>query len=648
MLKRFLVLFLVILLGTTVSFSQQQFTTESKKAIKSYQDALRLFNTKLYDQALAEVEKAISKDGAFVEAYLLCAYIYIDKNNAEKSIEFLEKGIAVSPSYFPTTFFTLATIEMSLGNYESAIKNYGFYLDRERADGRTRAIAKHQIDNCNFAIHAIKNPVPFKPVNMGPNINTKLAEYYPAITVDGKRFIYTRRLPDARSSMMFQEDFYVSNNEGGAWQKSYNIGPPINTYMNEGAATISQDGKLLIFVGCEDENGYGADRNGHGSCDLFYVFKEGNRWSRPNNMGPVINSRGWDSQPSFSSDGRTLYFVSGRKGGLGGKDIWMSRLGKDNVWSVPMNLGPNINTKGGEESVFIHPDNRTIYFASDGHVGMGGLDIYMSKKDENGNWGKAVNLGYPINTSKNENSLLVDAKGQLAYFGSDRPGGLGGIDLYQFELPAQFKPELVTYMKGVVYDAKTKKKLRAKFELIDLASEKVMVESFSDGSNGEFLVSLPYNKNYALNVSREGYMFYSENFSLKESSVNKPYLMDVPLQPIVEGGVVVLNNIFFETAAFDLKTASKVELKKLIEFLNANNSLIIEIGGHTDNVGSSASNKELSNQRAMAVRSHLIEFGIAANRISFKGYGDEKPVESNDTEEGRALNRRTEFTVISK
>ncbi|NQY68034.1 MAG: OmpA family protein [Flavobacteriales bacterium] len=271
----------------------------------------------------------------------------------------------------------------------------------------------------------------------------------------------------------------------------------------------------------------------------------------------------------------------------------------------------------------------------------------MSRKNKDGNWGKPVNLGYPINTSKNENSLLVDAEGRLAYFGSDRAGGFGGLDIYSFQLSKEVRPNLVTFMKGVVFDKESKVRLGVKFELVDLQTDSMIVESRSDKSNGEFLVPLPSNGNYALNVSAPNYLFYSENFSLKEKQYSEPFLMDVPLQPIKKGGNVVLKNVFFETDAFNLKAESKIELGKLVEFLEINKNVIIEIRGHTDNVGSASHNKELSTNRAKTVWDYLVTHEIFEDRISYKGYGDEKPIASNDTEEGKAKNRRTEFTIVS-
>jgi outer membrane protein OmpA-like peptidoglycan-associated protein len=296
----------------------------------------------------------------------------------------------------------------------------------------------------------------------------------------------------------------------------------------------------------------------------------------------------------------------------------------------------------------IHPDGKTLYFSSNGHPGLGGLDIFVSRKDEDGKWGEPQNLGYPINTKDDENSLLVSASGDIAYFASDREGGQGGLDLYKFKLYNEARPQMVTYAQGVVFDAKTKERLGARFELIDLESGEQVVESYSNPGNGEFLVSLPSGRDYALNVSREGYLFYSDNFTLSQESATAPKQLEVPLKRIEEGSSVVLNNVFFDVDQYKLKPQSKVELDKLIEFLKLNPELRIEISGHTDNVGTDEANKVLSQNRAQSVVDYLLENGISKDRLSAKGFGESKPIASNDNEEGRAKNRRTEFEVIGK
>jgi outer membrane protein OmpA-like peptidoglycan-associated protein len=364
-------------------------------------------------------------------------------------------------------------------------------------------------------------------------------------------------------------------------------------------------------------------------------------------MGATVNSSTWDSQPSFSSDGKTLYFASKRSGGRGSSDIWRTELQRDGQWSRPVNLGDTINSRVEEMAPFIHPDDQTLYFSSKGHPGMGGLDLYYSRKGANGNWQTPANMGYPINTFADEITLVVNARGDLAFISSDIPGGKGKQDVYNFPLYKEAQPLLTTYFKGVVYDAETKARLEARFELVDLATSKVIAESTSDPATGEFLLALPTERNYALNVAREGYLFYSDNFSLTGSNTStRPFIKNIPLKPIRVGETVILRNIFFDTDKYTLKNESVTELEKLILLLLKNPKLRIDISGHTDNEGTAEYNLELSKNRAKTVYEYLIRQGISRERLTYSGYGLSRPVDVNTTEQGRAANRRTEFRVL--
>lgn len=635
-----------LLINCTIA-QQAPLSSTNKKAIKLFEEGRGYYDSR--NNKLAELSflEALQKDPNFVEAELLLAYVYTETNQFEKAIEHYSKSIAINPNFFPESYPSLGGLQLKLGRYEEALVNFKKYLTLTNSKQMMKPLAEDGIRDCEFAIEAMKHPVPFNPINLGKGVNSVLPEYFPALSVDGKTLLYTRRLNDKSTSTGFNEDFYVSYFDGNNWKASVNLAG-VNSPNNEGAPTLSANGQFLIFTICADPyEGYGANKKGFGSCDLFYSFKSGNNWSFPRNLGEPVNSRNWETQPSFSSDGKTLYFIKGiGRGQQRQQDIYMSELSADGEWSKPIPLSDVINTKSSEESVFIHPDGKTLYFSSDGHPGMGGLDIFMSKKDENGKWSTPLNLGYPINTHNDENSLLVTADGKIAYFASDREGGLGDLDIYGFELPFQFQPEKVTYLKGIVYDATSNQKLSAKFELIDLETGKVVVTSFSDEKTGEYLVCLPSNHNYALNVAKNDYLFYSENFTLKQTENLEPFQKDVPLDKIEVGKSVVLKNIFFETAKFDLKPTSKTELNKLIAFLNANPKLTIEIGGHTDNMGKPKDNQFLSENRAKSVKNYLVENGIEPNRLSTKGYGDTTPIATNETETGRAENRRTEFKVL--
>jgi outer membrane protein OmpA-like peptidoglycan-associated protein len=507
------------------------------------------------------------------------------------------------------------------------------------------------IANCLFAAEAIKNPVPFDPKNLGPNVNTADPEYYPCITADDSTLIYTRRVTDPEAQPYgMQEDFFVSHRGADAtWRKGEPV-PNVNTrQFNEGAGTLTPDGRFIVFTKCAGDDGmYGGGLKGLGSCDLFISRRVGDRWSKPENLGSPVNSRAWESQPSMGSDGRSLYFVRGQRmrDGVKGMDIFVTRLQDDGSFSKPEKVRGQVNTPMQEESVQIHPDGRTLYFSSDGHAGMGGLDIFVSRLQEDSTWSKPQNLGYPINTHADENSLLVSADGKIAYFASDRPGGQGDLDLYSFELYQQVRPNAVSFVRGKVYDKETKAALEADVMLYDLSTGALATAAYSDPATGEFLVCLPTGRDYALNAGLEGYLFFSQNYAVQgEGTVTKPFTLDVPMSSLKKDAHIALRNVFFNTASFELLPQSNVELDKLAKLMFVNPTLRIEVGGHTDNAGSDADNLKLSDQRANAVRDFLVKKGIEAARITAKGYGETQPMATNDTEEGRALNRRTEVVV---
>ena len=544
-------------------------------------------------------------DSNFIEPYLLLAIVYDDLKDVSKMKASYRKAIAINPDFFPKTLLTLGKLEFASAEYDSAKKHLDKFITYTKMTRPLLSEAKALIKNCEFSAYAIKHPVPFNPVDLGDSINSEFDEYFPAITADGNTFLFTRKVKEYRDHgrPILQEDFYVSNLVNGHWTKAVPV-KDINTSGNEGAPSLSPDGQYLFFVSCAGIDGqYTGNRTGEGSCDIFLSKKVGNKWNTPRNLGPPVNSGRWESQPSFSSDGRTLYFIRKDKGAdefsAPDYNIYVSHINDDYSWSEPEKLSDKINTPGNEQSVFIHPDNQTLYFSSDGHPGMGGLDIFMSKRQPDGEWGDPVNLGYPINTPGDENSLLVSPSGDVAYFASDRPGGKGGLDLYSFALYDSIKPQKVAYLKGHVMDETTKAPLATNFELIDLETGKVAVSSTSNPGNGEFLVVLPAGKNYALNVSRENYLFFSEHFELKDAKgANAPVVKDILMKPIKAGESVVLNNIFYETAAYELKDESKVELNKLVGFMKANPKVKIEISGHTDNVGSKQSNELLSEKES--------------------------------------------------
>ncbi len=646
-----MICFSFILFFSTCIYAQKKYSTSNQQAIKLLQQAGIDFSNKKSENALKLLDKAIGIDPNFIEAYLMKGDIYADRSDHIKTIEQYKKAIEIDPEFFKNTYYSLANEELFIGNYSDAMIHIEKFLSYPSKKGMMYWRANLIKSSCEFALKAVSNPVPYDPKNMGDSINTENGEYFPTITADGMTFLFTRRLPTTTryGASSFQEDFYISKKSGNDWGMAKAI-TEINTGGNEGAPALSADGQYIFFTSCAELDESLGARKTHGSCDLFLSKKVGDKFSEPRNLEFPICTDKWESQPSFSSDGRTLYFV--RKtiglGGVSQHDIMVSHIGDDYSWSEPVSVSDLINTPYDELSVFIHPDDQTLYFSSSGHPGMGGNDIFLSRRDSSGKWMKPENLGYPINTVNDENSFLVSPDGKTAFFASDRDGGKGGLDLYQFSLYEKVRPKPVTYMKGKVFDAETKKPLSASFELIDLASGKVIVSSSSNVGNGEFIVALPAGKKYALNVSKDGYLFYSDNFRLDNpKSADEPVLKDVAMKPIKAGESIVLNNIFYDTDKYDLKDESKVELGKLITFLTKNPKINFEISGHTDNVGTKPYNQTLSEKRAKSVYDYLLAKGIPVSRMISKGYGDSKPVADNNSETGRAKNRRTEFMITS-
>jgi outer membrane protein OmpA-like peptidoglycan-associated protein len=638
-------LFIFILLILSVYTFGQSYSSTNKKAIKLFEEAKQANESSLYIKSLHFLDEAISLDSTFLEIYLLKSDIYQELDSVSLQIKSLESVIHINTSKFPKLYFTLGNAYYRSGFYQKAIDSYKKYLDVAGEKETFVVKAKQNIEKCKGAVKILEKPVPFIAENMGPNINSSDDEYWPIITVDGSTIIFTRLVGVSKSKSMAQEDFYSSQLVNNQWQPCMPLSS-INTIYNEGAQSISADGKLLFFTACTRNDGIG-------SCDIYFSRNKGGTWSVPQNAGRPVNSESWESQPSISANGETLYFVSNRKGGKGGMDIWKCKLLGFSVegwpkWGNPINMGDSINTPGNENSPFIHSDDKTLYFASDYWPGLGGYDIFYSRLKNDSIWSKPKNIGYPINTYKDEQGLVVDASGKKAYYSSNRPGSKG-TDIYSFDLYKDARPTPVSYIKGKVVDEESDLPLCANVELIDLDNSKSVIKGESCWEKGEFLMCLPLGKEYAFNVSKEGYLFYSANFQLKEKmDFVDPYILEIKLKKIQIGSTVVLRNVFFNTGSYELMSESKVELQELINFMTINKTLQIEIGGHTDNVGSEEINRKLSEARANEVFKYLINSGINEKRMVFRGYGYSQPISSNETAEGRSLNRRTEFKITGK
>ncbi len=590
-----------------------------------------------YAQSIAKINEAMSIDPKFVSAYLSMAGIYANLKNYDSSVYFFEKGIALD-SVFSSNYFLPYSISLAgTGQFEKALYAVNTFLMTPKLNQQSLKAGAYRKSVYEFAIeYAKKHPAGnyvFTPKNMGDSINSSYLEYYPSITIDGSKLIFTRRVNN-------DEDFYESTLINGNWSKAKPLGGSVNTNFNEGAQSISQDGEWIIFAG-------GDYPGGQGSFDLYISHKTKTGWSDPENLGPIVNTDFWESAPALSPDKRDLYFSSNMTGGYGSKDIWVSHRNEKGRWERPVNLGPTINTDGSESCPFMYADNQTLFFNSTGHMGYGIDDLFYTKKQGDTAWGEPVNLGYPINTIDDEGSLIVAADGKTAYYAGEGKDSRGGLDVYSFELREDIRPPKTLWVKGKVFDTKTKEGLPSSVELTDIISRQLISKVQTD-EEGNYLTTLPTGKDYAFNVNRKGYLFFSENYDLSSNKIDSVLTADIPLQPIEPGASIVLKNIFFDSKKTDLKPGSMAELNSVIKLMADNPNLKILISGHTDNVGKPQDNIALSNNRALSVIKYLLASRqIAKDRLQSKGFGETKAIADNTTEEGRAKNRRTEMSVVS-
>lgn len=633
-LNYFLLIWLLIVSCSTSKNANGQ-QSVSKKAQSLFNEGLKFQGYGEYKQAINLFKQSIKKAPKFLNAYDALANTYQKNNQLINSKNTYLKLLSLKSDHF-FGLYELGNIYFDLGNLDSSEFYYRRFLRMNSSNDKYAQNAQLNLRNINFSRDAFKNPVNVNPVNMGSSINSKDQEYSPAFAIDEKTIYITKRMGNLSDNRP-NEDLYFAELNDESWDKVKDIGPPINTIENEGAFSISSDGNYIFFTSCS-RNG------GKGQCDIWLTSKKNNRWDEPKNLQSPINTKYWESQPSISSDGRMLYFSSDRPGGYGGTDIWVSEFSISG-WSAPKNLGPTVNTSKDEQFPFIHSDNRTLYFSSNGHPGLGKSDLYLTRKDVKLNWETPINMGYPINSRGQDWNLVVARDGKTAYFSSDQLKGFGGLDIYTFQLPEKLQAEKVSYLRGYVRDAITKQPLSANVELSPINGEPTTL-TYAKPGTGMFLVPLKTNMKYALTIDKDGYLFYTEFYNMPAIQRDQPIELFIDLEKIELGNSVVLKNIFFDTDKSDIKDESKQELEKLIDFLSENNSIRIEISGHTDNVGDSKHNMVLSENRAKSVCDFLTNNGIEKSRLTYKGFGDTQPIKQNNTDENRAKNRRTEFKII--
>lgn len=635
LLKKLCLLFCVFY---TLSSSAQWYDPQkvNTKLGYKYGEAINEARVKNYTRAMQLLDECIAADAKFVDAYLSKAGVFSEQKKYKQAVEFYRKANELDSVYCITFLLPNSIALAGNGNFDEALAAINRFLQKPNLNERIIKSAEYRKRCYQFAVD-YKKTMPatnyvFAPQNLGDSINSKQLEYFPSATIDGNTLVFTRRIG--------QEDFFISEKRNGVWSKAEPLPGNLNTEENEGAQTISQDGRMLIFTGCNMEDG-------EGSCDLYVSYLTKNGWGERVNIGRIINTEYWESQPSLSPDKRALYFAARDPSGFGGSDLFVSYLQPNGQWGTPRNMGPEVNTSADESCPFIHPDNQTFYFTSNGHPGYGGTDLYFMRKKDDGSWEKPQNLGYPVNTIDDEGSLMIAGDGKTAYYASDGNDSRGGLDLYSFELPEHARPYKTLWVKGNVFDAKTKQGLPSAVELINLSSAQTISKVQTD-EEGNYLITLPTGKDYVFNVNRKGYLFYSENFLLKTLGNDTTYTINIPLIPIEVNASVVLKNVFFDVNKAELKPESMIELDKVVQLLKENPTIKIEIDGHTDNVGKPADNLTLSNNRAKAVINYFLYKGITADRLSSKGFGETKPVADNTSEQGRAKNRRTELKVVAK
>ncbi len=633
---KFFIPYLLILLFNVQVQAQYDPAKVDKKAAKLYLQSQQQAGDDNFLAGIESLKQAVAIDSKFEDAWLSMAGMYGELKNYQAAVDNYRMARSIDSIYFKDYSLSYSINLAGLGKFEEALAAVNEFKSVPNLNASSLRSAAYRSKTYQFAIdYAAQKSIAdykFVPRNLGDSINTAVSEYFPSISLDGKHLVFTRRVNG------INEDFYQSDRLENGWSHARSLPGNINSDNNEGAQNISQDGQWLIFTGCNFPNGFG-------SCDLFISYLSAEGWSAPENMGPNFNTEFWESAPSLSPDKRDLYFTSNRPGGYGGNDLYVSHRMENGRWSPPENMGPSINTAGDESAPFIHADNSSLYFTSNALPGYGGDDLFVVRKKADGSWGIPENLGYPINTIENEGSLVVAADGKTAYYASDRADSRGQLDLYTFELRSDVRPIQTFWVKGKVYDKKTGKGLPSSVELGDLSSKQI-ISKLQTNETGNYLTTLPVGKDYAFNVNRKGYLFFSENFMLTQTTSDSVYQIDIPLQPIEANASIILKNIFFDVNKFDLKPASQIELDDLIKLLRENPLVTVQINGYTDNVGKPADNLLLSENRAKAVVNYLTSKGIDPKRMSYKGYGEAQPVSPNTTEAGRANNRRTELKIL--
>lgn len=641
-LKYFLLIF-VVCISAVVSVAQgYNVSSENNKAIKNYHKATEAYKLGNTSESIFLLKKAVKYDANFIEAWLLLGDVYTDIDSINNAIESYEKAISIDSVFFMPAYYFLGNLYIKEHDFVKAKAAFQHINQDDNISIELMDLNSKALEKVAFLDEIYKNRLPIEITNLGEIINTDGDEYVNYLNSEVDYIMFTRRMELLNSSTgrRYRESLFHAYSDDGVWNKPSLINQKWMKDLNMGSLNLSADGRQMYLTGCYWPGS-------KGSCDIYLSEKIGDTWELPKSFEKGLNTSGWESQPTISSDGRKLYFASKRAGGKGGSDIWMSVKLKNGDWSLPVNLGDSINTSGDEMSPVIHADGRTLYFSSNGYLGVGGMDLFLSRKDETGIWSIAKNLGVPINTEKNEINIFISLDGKNSWISSDRKGGQGNFDIWEFDNVKEIIPQKIAYVSGIVVDNVTLKPLKAKVEVTNLTTLSVVNSTYSDSINGSFLIILFPGIDYAFNISKPGYLFLSENINLTDTIIDKNTVVkNFELIPIGKDKQLILNNINFEFNKSRLLPSSEIELKNVVQIIIDNPEYNLMITGHTDSIGNNIYNQKLSLNRAESVYNYLINNGIDSKRLAFEGKGSDKPVMSNNTEEGRAANRRTEITFL--
>ena len=614
-----------------------------KDAYKNFQKGESLYGQGVYSKALTHYLAAHDFNPNNAELNMRIGECYLYSSSKPKARAYLEKALELNERINISIHLLLGKAHHLEMKWSLALEQYGKFINLAQQDDVDRInLARKRVEECKYGQVMTKTPINVKIEALPVPVNSEFAEYHPLISADEAVMYFTSRRDNTTGGNrdlnydVYYEDVYKTSQKDGIWDEPAGIGPEVNTDFHDATVGLSPDGQQLFIF--KDDIGDG---------NIYYCELDGDKWSAPLKLNENINSEFNEATACFSFDGMTIYFVSDRPGGFGQNDIYVAKKGDDGDWGVPKNLGASVNTLYNEDAVFMHPDGKTLYFSSEGHANMGGYDIFQSVYDaESKVWSTPKNMGYPINSTDDDVFFVLSASGERGYYSSIKSDGLGEKDIYMITFPDEnAKPELIL-VKGVVIDKVTGRPIYADIEVVDNEKNEVVARSKSNKLTGEYLFSLPSGRDYGVTVTADGYFFYSENIDVAKSTPYHEIFRDIQLSKIGEGKSIVLNFLYFEYDKATLTKQSIIELERVLDLMNSNPNLKIEIAGHTDNKGTQDYNVQLSKRRAQAVVDWLASKNIERSKMTSKGYGFSMPVESNDTEAGRAKNRRTEFVVL--